>query len=808
MSYRKLCIAVVLVAGLGNAGCLKNNSPQPNFVNTQDEAAAVLVSVTNVAPWDQVSSAMQPNFVLTGEQALTKVLPTTQRQQEQVLKAFGASLGIGLPQSFSESTTARTGSNITTSTTAAAGTVIGGTSTTGNTSSTTDTTKPGSPPTPSSGAPAGGQLPMTGTSLAGDIGIDPELQYRAAQSLFESVQMMNRQTKYAAMLRNYVPYLVRLRVTVMPYRQNLGYALHLRIGFFPSCSDCPGGVNVPTPLGGGNVGGTSSGGHAVGGWGSPQTTLGVQIPGIEELSQVGKIESKTSPLARDKLATDIPKTDDSISLGLPQVVPILAADDIERALKSRASEVAQQVGFALNAMVQGVGANAGINNLEQSLNAISGQDFNSRLTVSRQSDNTLYVRIGATNQASAGMALTTQNYDIALILLAPRGYFGDPKDSIQQCERRIQIVTHTQFRDTLKGDVLADRPHQTLVKQGDRVMEQILAHPNRKDMLDKWKALDVRSREIVTRELASPIQASDPKKFRELLNRPFKGAQEFSLADLSNDERISLWVAASTALADTALKSAFFELCCPGPLVIRGQPALLFDDTKESAYVQLQASSGTSTTAIEAKLNFKTGGEDVELPAQKISIDPSSHALGLTFPSPKRWFPKLATDSAMTVDISKGDCPKETLCPNLEVVKSRFGPPFRVVYTSAPPSSLVPSWLLTRTVEVIVLDKRSPTGTVSVAVSKIPSDGQSVTVSLSGARVVSVTDAEGATLKLTGEGVLLTKDTVMNFQLASLVNGQKVTVEANGKKDSKTTGKRTLEFSVVSAKGHGKPQNN
>jgi len=97
---------------------------------SRDEAAAVLVSVTAVAPWSKVSDAVQPNFTLTGDGALPQVAPTTARMQEQVLSAFGASLDIGLPQSFSQSTATSTQSS-----TQNASTTGGVKTTTGNVSS-------------------------------------------------------------------------------------------------------------------------------------------------------------------------------------------------------------------------------------------------------------------------------------------------------------------------------------------------------------------------------------------------------------------------------------------------------------------------------------------------------------------------------------------------------------------------------------------------------------------------------------------------------------------------------------------------
>ena len=121
---------VVLAAARLLSACPDNPiRPQLPPPASRDEAAAVLVSVTTVAPWSQVSDAVQPNFTLTGDGALLQIAPTTARIQEQVLSAFGASLGVGLPQSFGQSTATSTQSS-----SQNASTTGGVTTTTGNVS--------------------------------------------------------------------------------------------------------------------------------------------------------------------------------------------------------------------------------------------------------------------------------------------------------------------------------------------------------------------------------------------------------------------------------------------------------------------------------------------------------------------------------------------------------------------------------------------------------------------------------------------------------------------------------------------------
>jgi hypothetical protein len=750
-----------LGAAFAAAACSTDTAiTKPTRVGSQDQAAAVLVTPTNVVQWDQVAAAMQPNFALSGDQALTQVLPATERIQEQVLSAFGASLGVGLPQSFGQSSTTNTAKSSTTTTTPTTGPAT--TSSSGSTdtnSGRTTTTQPGVVPTVPSGVPTGGQLP-SGPSVAGDVGLDPVLKYQAALSLFESVQMMNREVQNAAILRCYVPFLVRVRLAVLPYRPNLAYTLDSRIAFFPS-----------------------------------ESTTG---SGTTPLLLVG-------PNSNDK------HTACNDGSYLPQIVPILAADDIERALKSRATEAAQQIGLALSAMVHGVGANLGLNNVNQSLNSISGQDFNSRLTIARQSDNTLYVRIGATEQATAGTALVAQNYDIAVLLLAPRAYFCGTSCS-ETVDRQIRLVTSTQFRDALDGSLLDERPATVLVSQADRVMKQVLAGPGRAQTLQNWNALNATDKERVARTLAGPIQRSAYGAFLQLLQQPIPNT-DFSLniackvtldaatpdqpqRSADCDLAQALWVAASPLLTDTALKSAFFQLRHPEDVELPVQTALVLDDGKSTAQTRLSLTRGSSAATLIGTLNLKTKAPHAtqySLPSQSVALDPTAHLLSVTFPSPAYWGIKdVDTSVAGTnLTISQVGCTTESLCPQLSNTR------FSVLLAKAQADDATPNFTLAQAVTLIVLSKANSNGSAKALLSKLTDD--SATLTVAGADLVSASDGSGAALTVVNGAVTVTKDTAVTFNLTNLHTGAVVTVTAEGKKAGTSTGKKALTYTVVTS---------
>lgn len=764
-----------MVVAIFVAACEDTKLTRPVFVKSQDEAASVMVSAGMPTAWSDIASALQPNFQLTGDQALLQVLPATERIQQQVLNAFGASLGVGfgtLP-----GTTSVTQGNSIQDVLGTTTPATGGTNTTQTTTTTTNSTESSSSqpvpvPTPPTGIP--GAVPaLTAPTAAGDIGLDPVLRYRAALDLFESVQLMNRELQQESSLKCYVPFLVRLRITVAAYRPNLGYALNTRISFFP------------------NEGMTGSG-----------------------TTKLQKVDSPAATAANNNIAADNAGTTADATTAasrsactdgayLPQVVPIIAADDIERALKSRATEAAQQIALSLSAMLHGVGGNLGLNNVNQSLQAISSHDFNSRLTIGRQSDNTLFVRVGPTNQATAGMAMTTQNYDIAVLLLAPRIYFGRSDANgtpvaNERLDRQIRLVSYTQLRNAFDGSLLQTRSSKALIAEADRVMEENLVGPGLAGQLEQWRALSSADKERVARKLKGEVQASNFPEFQRLLaGANFEDVEgTFSLNAVSGSEPAqSFWASASSLLGDNTFQAAFFMLNWPKKITIPDQGGLLLDDGKTKAQLQLQTLSGNSASTLMASLNGMTAasppdtGKKFSMPSQVTSLDPTTHLLTLSFPSLAQWGVSNATINNLKIE--QISCSTETLCPELEITN-----PISVVYTKAiDGKDATPSFDFIQSTPQIV--RTNGNGTLSVKIAKL-SAGETAQLTLSGpADIVSVKDDAGAAVPVVKSAYVVSKDSTILFTLTNLRDGVTLTVTAEGKKDGASTGKKTLNFVVV-----------
>jgi hypothetical protein len=596
--------------------------------------------------------------------------------------------------------------------------------------------------------------------VTGDIGLDPILKYQAALALYQSVQLMNRGVQNAASMGCFAPYLVQLKLAILPYRGDLPYDLHARVSFFR--------------------GGEGSSG-----------------------APVNLYDLKSGPAPAGSPAQGNCQN----SSQLPQIVPLLVTDDIERAIKSRAVETARQFGLALSGMYQGVGANLGLNSLNQSLTALSGQDINSRLTVARLSDNTLYVRIGAANEATAGKALIGQTYDVSLLLLVPLGYFDSTGS-----EPQIQVVSHTEFRDPTKGSILPNRPGGAIVSAADQAMQDVLSG----DLLAAWNAAKESTKQKVALELACPIQTAKywPREgltscgndndlpyhnFEEIIDHETIPSSDgksppVSFKTLSEDYRKILWTRLSVLLADSPFKTAFFALHRPPKVYIPSQTALLFDDTKDTTQIQLHNVTGASNGTVTASLLLidvpakEKQLQTYQLAAHAISLDPNTQVLTLTFPSLGKWGIANFDLAKSYLEVKPQPCLINSVCPEFEV-----GGPFNLRYLaveSAQAGATAPHFDFKANASTVVTSAgKAP---VTVTISNLKDDDAVITVD--GVEIISAADASGTALQVSNGQVKVSKDTTVTLQMQGVRSGMTIVLTAEGHKDKASTGKKTISF--------------
>ena len=746
-------IVAALLCGCPNSSFLTDASPE-----SRDQVAAALISVNTVAPWSQVAEAVQPNFALKADEALAQVVPTTARIQEQILSAFGATLALGLPQTSRQTTATTTGGTSTQD-------VSPGTTTTTTTSSdntsTTTTRSPGIAPQVPTGIPANAALPG-GQGVAGNIDIDPMLKYQAALALYQQVQLMNRQVQNVLQMTCYAPFLVQMKLSLLPYRRNLPFDLHGRVSFFP-------GKLSP---------------HA------PMT-------GIRQLrAPAGHAEAaKALEAAKDNCA----ETD------LPFVVPLLVTDDIERAIKSRAAETAQQIGFALSAMQQGVGANASVNNLKQAIDAVSAQDFNSRYTVARLADNTLYLRIGAANQASGGNALVGQTYDVSLLLLIPKTYFPGQGD----IQPTIRVVSHTEFREASSGRILPSRGRPALVASADMVMRDTLTG----ELLAAWNSASADEKQAITQQLACPIQSGGfdivedcgpAKTFAEVLHNttlktPKGQTINFGENYLPKQLHESFWTRLSAVLADSSFKSAFFPLPVPPVVRVPDQTALLQDDSKDSTVVLLRGVSNASSETVTASLRLVDSARerDYVFPAQALTLDPAARVLSLTFPSLSKWgvVNFNAKDANTGLTISQAPC--RTVCPQYEIPSQ----PLKVLYVVGEEKQAEPRFtFVTKQIATVATGGKAVVG---LSIAGIKDDA--VIISGDNVDILAAMADPGGSLAVDKGKVTVVKKVSddakgpvsLTLQMQGVNTGMTISITAQGKKADKETTKQSVRLVAV-----------
>ncbi len=174
-------LAVLLLIALG-CGWRRGGRDEPPRPTSQEEAGSVHVAVLSVGPWDEFLDALQPEFDLTPEGALARVLAPTRisaSHEEDALR-LRLSAGATAPESAA--------------------------------------------PAPAADA----TLPLV------PLHADPMTQYWAATALYQEVQLLSRYLRHAAIRPGYTPFVVRMQVTLLPRRRGIPCDALATISFFPA----------------------------------------------------------------------------------------------------------------------------------------------------------------------------------------------------------------------------------------------------------------------------------------------------------------------------------------------------------------------------------------------------------------------------------------------------------------------------------------------------------------------------------------------------------------------------------------------
>lgn len=621
------------------------------------------------------------------------------------------------------------------------------------------------PSSPSNGAASPLTLPPIQKPTE-PIGVDPALQYQAALALFQQVQLMNAQLQRIEHDNKYVAYLVQLRLTVMPYRRDLPYDLHTQISFFVE----PGPSN-----------GISS--------------------GVETKEQTAGKTDSTRLICQPKFKKP------------PHVIPLLATDDLERALTSEAAETARQIGLGLAAAFHGVGAGLQTTNTRQEAKAVEGQDINSLFTVGRLSDNTIYVRIGAANQPSENgkLSLIGKNYDVSVIVLFPRVYFDE--ECLAGKPMRFDILGRSEFRNATTGRPLNHRPRSVLIDQIDEAMRGALYSSGQ---LPAWQNTPNTAKRAIGDYLLNAVEDNDLGKFSRHLHRvclaQTAGAQPRfdikdedcvdgqSLAVIDPDFSMAIWNSLSALLGDFSFVEATIELIPPKGIVPPiNREVLLVDNGKGGAQVQLTGVSGPADHWLSATLFLRAAGRNASVypfAAQSLKLDPTTEVLTIQFASPTQLgLTKIDPTSYLELDYTHsspcGETDKGAKAEPYCHALSKF--PVVMLHSSATEAK-EPGLSFTAKTDTVVAVHGE--GKVTVTIAKLKD--ASAKISVAGAEYSSAVDGSGKTVAGPNQDLVVKQNSTITYALRNLKSGATFTITADGQDAAgASTGSHALKFVVA-----------
>lgn len=590
----------MLVTWLIGAAAVAIVSSCATLPKTQEEAASTHLAVLSVARWEDYAAHLQPKFELSAADAFNAALPTTLNLEEKLMSAFAARFKVALPGTTFSSTDLSTLAQMLAGTNSeayaiaqgVAATNSSGGSATGNSSSSqqsnSETSASGDISKISFGdSPAGtrtaASLPSTGV-LTNSPKSDAMLRYWAAAALFQEVNLINRYVKDAAIADDYVPYVVRLQVSIMPRKRDLPYDAYTLLSFFA---------------------------------GKFQTSSGRDTHHVAATAKTPAGDGSENVVAA-KANQNIPAPQEE---GI-RVLPLLVTDNIESALHSRAVDNMRQLALGLSAIVSGVGLGADLQHVNEELRTVLGYDFNSTFTVGRVSDNTVQCRFGALNQAAERFAMIPQTHNVTLLILVPRKA-SKPREPLT---RDLRVISKTELVHVASGDSLSASSRKAYHKKTRAVLEKYgfegkaeIAGPKISEILKAVAANEFKTFESILTNYAT----ADTTKYYEsiwvdlcqLRNSSQLGSAEFQVP--SAKSRLSFLTLAN-AKEEQSLSAT--------------NQTISAVDNGKNLTVSLHWLQGVSINSLGALVAIT--GDQQRWPASAIEVQNEGRFVRLTFPSP------------------------------------------------------------------------------------------------------------------------------------------------------------------------------
>lgn len=374
-----LAYLAVFMAG----GCTERRLHPETTFDLQKDAASVILSATLVEHWEDYAKQLDPKFTLSGDEALDKVLPPTLELTYSLSRESSLKLSFGkLPE--------------------APGSGAGeDEADAGESAEETSAEKKSKDDRPGKGAeaaaPEGGGEGETeadeGEGKGSDEGKevaapslsrDPVLEYQVATGLFQEVQLLNKYVTDAALKHEATPYIVRFQIGVIPYARNMPYDVYTTIGFFPGLPDEELEENPAAKR------------CEAGRWRAEE-------PGGEAPKRGTDGGAPERPAPNPYAPTLV-------------VIPLLITDNLEAALNERNVETIRE----LTAAVSTSKVSGEAKRRREEKRSAKGADLNALMTVGRVTDNTLVVRLGASNQATPRYGMIPRTHYVTALLLVPK----------------------------------------------------------------------------------------------------------------------------------------------------------------------------------------------------------------------------------------------------------------------------------------------------------------------------------------------------------------------------------------------------
>lgn len=660
---------------------------------TPSQVGSHHVGVVSVTRWDEYKDALQPQFNLSANDALTNAVPDTLQLEQTISNSFQAGLALKLAPSS----------------VLPAGFAAGQS---GNGLSSGPSTLPASATQPS--------VVIAPNTLKSD----PYLQYLAATALYQEVKLLDRYVHDAAIPEGYRGYVVRLQVSSMPKKRNQPYDTYIDTSLFftpfdqlryfsaeEALHELEAQVNpmlapttAPTTTSQGPTSTTNTPrllslladpaaiaqlAHtlqlATSQWSaqiSAATATAVPHAGNRlnrlnstsaQIDRIDQLQMQLDPIAGgdDKAAQEAKSLQQSLkavrnrleqqrqqlnglSERIPIIIPLLVTDEVEAALASRRADDLQQLTFALSAAYAGIGGSVDLQNIQRAMRSAVGRDYNSLFSVARLNDNTVRVRIGARQTGSVSSdkkatdqaenyEMTTQNHSLSLLVLVP-------EDAVKSAPLSIYFGTHRQLANVADGaPLVADKVdnkalRKLLTKEFHELYAQI--HPSGSNPIGRSGTPS--SEEEVLFNANRAAQSGDYTGFLEAL---FPSDPLDSLGHPGEVNHLWLEMTEKKIGSDFDGGSFVVPSYPDGAQPIKDQTVIALDDGTQTTMSVPGDLSDWDTRTLSASWTIVTGAANISLGASSMTVNQNS--LSLAFPSLKAASIVAASSGTLTVNGTK-----------------------------------------------------------------------------------------------------------------------------------------------------------